>query len=171
MGSDKGLLEINGISFVEHCIRTLAPLTSSLYIITGNKAYNSFGVPCFEDLYRDCGPLGGIYTGLHYSETDHNFVFSCDMPLVSTKAFERLKEQHQEKHQVTTYASDQCMIPTVGLYEKNLISVFKTLIERKQLSLIAAVTSVPYGKIAVPSAEVYSFRNINTRNDYKEILA
>jgi len=62
-GVDKGLLELNGTSLVQHLINRIQPQVSKI-IISANRNldnYKNFGFPVYKDERKDCaGPLAGI---------------------------------------------------------------------------------------------------------------
>ena len=85
MGSDKGLVLLNGKPMIQYCIDTLESLNLPIIIVSNNKEYEKFGFPVYADVIPEKGPLGGIYTGLYYSKKDKNIVISCDTPFVSPR--------------------------------------------------------------------------------------
>lgn len=89
MGTDKGLLLLDGKSFVSHIYKALQPLFGeNCIIVSSNPDYDFLGCTRVEDIIPNKGqPLGGIYTGLKYSKTKMNIVASVDAPLVTTKLY------------------------------------------------------------------------------------
>ena len=86
MGTDKGLLLLDGKSFVSHIYKALQPLFGeNCIIVSSNPDYDFLGCTRVEDIIPNKGPLGGIYTGLKYSKTKMNIVVSVDAPLVTTE--------------------------------------------------------------------------------------
>lgn len=84
MGSDKGMIKLNGKKFIEHIIEALIPNVSDIIIIANNDNYNNLGYKVYEDIIKECGPLGGIYTGLMNSKTESNIIVSCDIPFINS---------------------------------------------------------------------------------------
>ena len=93
MGTDKGLLLLNGKSMVAYVLDTLKQITDDIIIISNNAAYEVYKVPVYEDLIKDAGPLAGTYTGLIYSKHDKNIVVSCDAPFISVELLNLLIEK------------------------------------------------------------------------------
>jgi molybdopterin-guanine dinucleotide biosynthesis protein A len=56
-----------------------------LLIADRREAYLDYGLPVVEDSVKWKGPLGGIFTGLTYSTSEHSFVMGCDMPFVEPR--------------------------------------------------------------------------------------
>ncbi|MCK6650149.1 MAG: molybdenum cofactor guanylyltransferase, partial [Bacteroidia bacterium] len=83
MGTDKGIVELNNKALIEYVIETLREVTDQIIIIANNNHYDKFGYEVYPDIIKEAGPMGGIYTGLFYSTTEHNFILSCDTPLLN----------------------------------------------------------------------------------------
>ncbi|MEO6902558.1 MAG: NTP transferase domain-containing protein [Bacteroidia bacterium] len=64
MGTDKGLTLLNGKPMMEHILNALFPCVNDILIVANNQNYTTFGYPIYEDVIKDCGPMGGTYTGL-----------------------------------------------------------------------------------------------------------
>jgi len=84
MGCDKGMVQLNEKKFIEHILAAIVPNVNDIIIVANNKNYSSLGYKVYEDLIKDCGPLGGIYTGLVNSQTENNIIVSCDIPFISS---------------------------------------------------------------------------------------
>ena len=105
MGSDKALLSYKNTTFLESIIGNLSPIFSDIFIVGNRAEYNQFGVPVLNDLIKDVGPLGGIYTGLVHSNSDLNFFIPCDMPRLGTQMISKIIFHELEK---------DAIIPVVG---------------------------------------------------------
>ena len=77
MGTDKGLLLLNGKPMVKYVIDVLSKVTSKIIIIANNDEYKQFGYKVYSDLIKDKGPVGGIYTAMNYTNSNTNICISC----------------------------------------------------------------------------------------------
>jgi len=77
MGRDKATLEFRGIPFLDHMVRLLSTVASSVRIV---------GKDDLPDKIPGCGPLGGIRTALDVTVSDLNLIVAVDLPLL-TPAF------------------------------------------------------------------------------------
>jgi molybdopterin-guanine dinucleotide biosynthesis protein A len=93
MGTDKGLVDFKGKPMIKHLIEIVQPLFSDVIIISNNEAYQKFGLPVLKDRIKDLGPIGGLLTGLKYTNTDWNFFIACDLPFVQTKVINLLNDE------------------------------------------------------------------------------
>ncbi len=95
MGVDKGSTSCCDLPMVSHIIKRLAGLTDSIYIVTNEADRYSFsGMQVFSDVLPGNGALGGLYSALHYAETEYVAVIACDMvfanPAIMLEGLKRL---------------------------------------------------------------------------------
>src|ERR1035437_7677768 len=83
MGTDKGLLVFNKKTIIQHVIAQLKPVVKEVIIVSNNRDYEKFGVKVIADIIKNIGPAGGIHAALSHSNTNHNFIVSCDMPFIT----------------------------------------------------------------------------------------
>ena len=80
-GTNKAFAKINGIPLIENVIRVMRSLFQDLVLITNTPdEYAYLELPMYEDLIKDLGPIGGIYTALNSITNDAGFFVACDMP-------------------------------------------------------------------------------------------
>ncbi len=167
MGKDKGLCEFNGKALVEYAIETLKPLCGSL-LISANyypEKYSRYGIPVIADEVKDIGPMGGIYTCLKKSKTQHNLVLSCDTPFVGTLLLKHLLN-HVEKEQVVAPAHHKFLVePLSAYYATNVLADIQIAIGRKDYKLLNLFNRVRFKSLAMDSLfsfyDEHSFLNIN----------
>ena len=83
-GSNKALAQVGGIPVIQRIVDELKTLFDRIIIITNNPGdYRFLNLPCFPDVYRDRGPLGGIHAALKASFTARTLIVPCDMPFFS----------------------------------------------------------------------------------------
>lgn len=83
-GSDKAFAKIGDSTLIESLFLSLSLVFNKIIIVTNFKErYKNFPAIITEDIFKDAGPLGGLYAGLKASNSDRNFVVACDMPLVN----------------------------------------------------------------------------------------
>ena len=69
MGTDKALLEIEGISLLNKAIQLCEQVCDTIIISSNHSGHKVFGYPVVADEIANCGPLGGIYSCLRKSQT------------------------------------------------------------------------------------------------------
>lgn len=89
MGMDKSFVLVHGRPMIEHIIERVTGLGDELIIITNQaERYAYLGLPLFSDIRPGQGPLGGLYTALHYARSSHVLVVACDMPWLNRPLLE-----------------------------------------------------------------------------------
>ncbi len=92
-GSDKGAIQVNGQSMLDHAL-ALAQQQSEDVLISSNQNlefYQNRGYPVIKDRTPDrAGPLAGIASGLAHCKTDLLLVLPIDTPFLPTDIGQRL---------------------------------------------------------------------------------
>ena len=167
MGSDKGLIEFKGKKMIEHVLDSVNKVAVAS-IISNNDEYRQFGKPVWPDIYKNCGPLGGIHSALNNSNADWNLVVSCDLPFMTSDFLFFLLKQikmHDGKTRVPVH--DSQAEPLCALYHRSCITEIEKLILKKELKMQNALPKLNTAYVDVP-AEFNSsvlFRNINSPAD------
>jgi molybdopterin-guanine dinucleotide biosynthesis protein A len=83
MGQDKALLQVAGVSLLEHALDKLRALgTSAAPRIVGLRPDLSSYAPVVPDLHPGCGPLSGIEAALAATTQPLNLFLPVDLPLL-----------------------------------------------------------------------------------------
>jgi len=85
MGTDKAFVTLEGRTLLARAL-DLARAVSPEVRIVGDSAKFSTFAPVVEDIFPNCGPLGGIHAALRSSPTDLNLILAVDVPFI-TAAF------------------------------------------------------------------------------------
>ena len=161
MGTDKGLLLFKGKPMVQHAIELLSSIFETVVISTNNTEYSKFGLPLLPDIYKNCGPMGGIYAILSQTNTPKVFIISCDMPFITHKTIKKILLNKNEKIVVATH--NGLLEPLCGMYSKDLLDNVKTRIEAKNFKLYNLITEEESKKFINVSNN--QFININYPED------
>lgn len=171
MGSDKGLVKINGKRFIEHILDALLPSVNEVIIIANNDNYNNLGYKVIEDKIKDCGPLGGIYTGLLNSQTESNIVVSCDIPFISSDLIKHILENMgRADMSVPLYKGN--IEPLCAVYTKKTTDKIHSLIMNKEFKIQNVLRYFIIKEIHITKKlDFYNdllFVNINTPEELKQ---
>ncbi len=167
MGTDKGIMELNEKKVIEYVLNSLAPVVDTILIIANNDHYNNFGYPVYEDIIRDCGPLGGIYTGLVNSNTEKNIVLSCDIPFITSEMIDLIVSQSGE-YEITVPLHNGKLEPLCAVYTKKCTSRLKELLENKTWKMhdVLNLFGTQQINISGTTGVEQNFININTPQDF-----
>lgn len=169
IGSDKGFVLLKNKPFIQHIIEAVQPLVDEIIIVSNNPDYDIFMLKRVNDLMEDSGPLAGLYTGLHYSNTKNNLVLSCDVPFINTETLRKLTEQKEENADIIQLESKGKTMPLIAMYKKRSESKFFELLQQGERRLRFAVNQCKVKTIVLSAALEKFTTNINTLNDLKEI--
>lgn len=167
MGTEKGLVKLHGKTLVEHVIGVVKELTEEIIIISNKDEYRCYGYPVFSDIIKDCGPLGGIYTGLIQSGTQNNLIVSCDIPFINSKAIKFLVE-NSDGFEVTVPVHAGKIEPLCAVYNKTCSTKLKQLLLKKEFKIMESYRFFKVNRLDVSTHQFFSdktFENINSKEE------
>lgn len=92
MSTDKAFIDFEGRTLLARVLELGRIVASSVWIVGSKEKFAAFA-PVVEDVFRDCGPLGGIHAALQASRTDLNLMLAVDTPFVSAAFLQYLVSQ------------------------------------------------------------------------------
>lgn len=171
MGVHKGLLTFEGETFVERLIKELKKEAGQVFLSYGEETYAVYeGCQLIFDEAKDCGPIGGLYTGLKACKSEELMVAACDMPFLKAELFSWLKEQLGEFDGVVPTASGK-VHPLAAIYKKSALPILKEQIEGGKYCLREALKRLNIAYADVSERENFKrmLQNINTAAEYNRI--
>ena len=83
MGFDKCKITIGKKHIYEYIAEKLEKVFEEIILVTSkDSSISSVKYKVVKDIVEECGPIGGIYTGLLSSTSEYAFFTACDMPFV-----------------------------------------------------------------------------------------
>lgn len=176
MGQDKALLSVGGVQLIRRIIDVFEKLFDEILIVTNKTGRHSdYGYREVTDIMPDCGPLGGIFTGLSYAKSDRIFVASCDLPFINNSTVKIVISEPVSYDIVVP--DDGCRLhPLHAVYSRKsapyirkwldngFYNVTKFINEVEGLS----VRKVQMSEIIAGDPDLKSFFNMNTQEDLAE---
>jgi len=174
MGREKAFLDIGGERIIDRILSIYRDLFDEVIIVTNNPlAYGEFDALIVTDLIPGKGALGGIYTGLFYSSSDHAFVAACDMPFLD-KDFIREMMHHAETADIVVPRSPDGLQPLHAIYARKYLPAIEKRIRANELKITGF-----YGrkKTEILPPEIITrfdpdhrmFVNVNTENELSQV--
>jgi len=169
MGTDKGLIDLDGKPMITHVINVLQKVASKVIIIANNPSYNQFNLEVYPDLFPEKGPVGGIYTALNCSKTEKNIILSCDTPFVNEKLLNNLLLQSKD-YEITVSKFKNKIHPLIGVYSQSVKTIFEENLNknRLKLGLVNQQTELNIVHYNDCDFDEKIFFNINTPTELKE---
>jgi len=116
MGRDKATLPLAGRTLLETALAVARSATQKVFILGSPELYGAYG-EAIADIFRGCGPLGGIHAALKHSETDLNLILAVDTPFLSQRLLNYLVERARESQATVT-------APEINSYPQPLCAVY-----------------------------------------------
>ena len=180
MGTDKAFVLLGGRNSDTLLARSLevARAVTSEVRIVGDPAKFAAFAPVVEDIFRDCGPLGGIHAALRSSATDLNLILAVDVPFVSPALLQFLIERARGSTSatVTLAQAGGGWQPLCAVYRRAFADVAEKALQAGSYK-IDTLFAAPSTKLI--TAEDLSnagfspemFRNLNTPKELAEATA
>ena len=166
MGSDKLLIEVEGETLVGRAVRELGGAFDTVLLsVADGKKYSVAAEPV-EDVFKGCGPLGGLHAVLLRTEDEGAFIAAADMPFFSAEAALRVVEACADAEACVPVWADGRLEPLFGYYKKELAPRVEKLLREGRRSMrslleVARVKTVPAGSLGGPRL----LENLNTPED------
>jgi molybdopterin-guanine dinucleotide biosynthesis protein A len=170
MGTDKGLLKLDGRPFIAHVASTLQAVFGKVILMANDvSAYGFLGLEMFGDIFPDCGPLGGIHAALTHADGGDIFVSACDTPFITRDLVQYIIEFHSSAL-AKIPSSNQQAHPLCGLYKQNCLPMIAERLKSRRLRVLDFVEEIRATIIPI-SAELPFFKedlfsNFNSPRDY-----
>jgi molybdopterin-guanine dinucleotide biosynthesis protein A len=173
MGRDKTLLQIAGKTLFDRVLDVFRESFDRIMLV-GDRAerFAGYGLPVLPDIYPGSA-LGGLYTGLYHSATEHVFVGSCDLPFPNRAVV---------RHLCSLKSGFDAVVPTLehgfeplfALYAKSCLGPMRELLESGNFCAYGyypnvRVRYVQGEELAHLDRNGRSFVNVNTPEDFERI--
>lgn len=171
-GSPKELVKFNENRLIDISIKTAKKLTSEIIILSKKEfLFLSETLPIYSDLIPGCGPLGGIYTALHFSQNNWIATIPCDMPLLDPEIFHYLFSKRQNKLPLLA-KSEYGFEPLVSIWNKDCLEKIKRKIQNVEFSVqncLKEMNAVEVDVTRRPNYKKEWFFNINCKKDLRRL--
>jgi len=173
MGRDKAFLEIEGKTMFEKIFDAFSENFSRIVLIGDREErFANYHVPIYADLFPGSA-LGGLYTGLYYSETDYVFVSSCDLPYPSSSVINHICPLAVGCDAVVPKLSHGYE-PLFAAYSRNCLAPIKSMLEALNFCVYDLYPLINVKDVSEEDLESvvespYAFINLNTPAEYEAV--
>jgi molybdopterin-guanine dinucleotide biosynthesis protein A len=171
MGTDKAFVELDGRTLLSRALDLARSVTRDVHIVGDPAKFSPFA-PTIEDLFPDCGPLGGIHAALRSSHTDLNLILAVDIPFVSPPLlqFVIMRARNSAPAIVTLAQADGRSQPLCAVYRKPFADAAEQSLcagHNKIDKLFEATATQVISEEELESAgfPMNMFRNLNTQKE------
>jgi len=169
MGADKAFVVFDGRTLLARALAVARAVTSDVRIVGDAGKFAAFA-PVVEDVFRGCGPLGGIHAAQRASAAELNLMLAVDVPFVSAGLLEFLIARARSSAAVVTVARVGGWQPLCAVYRREFAEVAETALREGRYRIDALFEIVPTlviseEELGVAGFSSAMFRNLNTREE------
>ncbi len=178
MGSNKAFLELGGRPMIAVVAERLRAVAQEVIIAADDThLYLPYGDRCVPDQFPGVGTLGGIHAGLSAAAHDLTLVVGCDMPFIDAEVSGWFVEAARDKPgaDVVILRTGEWVEPLHAVYRKSCQRPIEEAIRAGRRRVVSffdqvRVRYVEPAEIAHLDSELESFRNLNTPEEWQELL-
>lgn len=179
-GTHKGNLKLGDETFQSSVIRELSEIADQIFLSYGVTVHcQDSRCKILMDEIPDCGPLGGLVSGLKYGEQEFTAVSPCDLPFMKASFYESLfgylsdiEGESGHKYKGVVPVTNGRIHPLTALYRKTALEDFEREFAQRHLKVTKIVESMDilYMDLTKEDSLAAMLQNINTPEDYQKIL-
>lgn len=166
MGSDKAFLMLDGQTLLERGLELARSVTDNVRIVGSAEKFAAFA-PVVEDVFRECGPLGGIHAGLKTSSAELNLMLAVDLPFVTQELLRYLVTRARESAAVAIVPRTEGWQPLCAVYRREFAEVAESALREGRYKIatlfdLVLTEAVEHAELEVAGFSAEMFRNLNT---------
>lgn len=173
MGKDKAFLELCGDSFLKRLQAKFSGFEELLLSVGDTEKYKDCGMTLVSDIYKDCGPIGGLHAALNFCRSDALLAVACDMPLFDYAVVEYLLSKDIENYDaIVAVLSNGRAQPLCSIYKKSAAAIFEAQILKGEYRMMNALKLFNICQAPISEADIpdQTLLNINNGEDYLQLI-
>jgi len=173
MGADKAFVILEGKTLLARILDVVRFVTPTVRIVGDPAKFATFA-PTVEDVFSNCGPLGGIHAALRASQTDLNLILAVDVPFVSPPLLRYLIDHARSATaRVTVPQTAGGYQPLCAVYRRSFAEAAETALEAGRYKIDTLFGTIPTQTIREEELKAAGFapalfRNLNTPQELAE---
>lgn len=170
MRTDKAFVLLRGQTLLDRMLEVARGITPQVAIVGDPAKFAAFP-RVIEDIFRNCGPLGGIHAALRSSTTDRNLILAVDVPFVSPAFLQFVLATSRESSATVTVArTTEGWQPLCAVYRKHFADLAERALRNRRYKIDALfaetdVRIIEESELTVAGFSSELFRNLNTPED------
>ena len=170
MGTDKSLLNVNGKPLIQHIVDQLDGCFDEVIIsANANQNFDFLGKRVVADIEEGRGPLMAIYSCLHASKSEWNFITACDVPTVNLQFVEYILTLSKENDIVIPISGQNKFEPLFAVYNKRVLPIMEGLLKEGNSRIIGLLDYVKAKYVNIEGEEW--FLNLNYKDDFEQFIS
>ena len=171
MGSPKALLRLRGQPLLYHIARAGEGFAERLLSVNDDAIPTPEGYLRVGDIYKECGPMGGLHASLSAAQSDALVVAPCDAPYFSPEAAMFLAGEFSEDLDAVILEDENGRThPMMGVYSKSCLPALTAHLEEKRFKLMMMLSGLRVKRVRLPQHMAQVAQNLNTPEDYQALV-
>lgn len=165
---EKAMIFLNGAHVIDHELRVISEIFSHIMLVTEKDQLKKHlpHLPVTADIYKNCGPLGGIHAAMKTAITPAVFVFACDMPALNPDLICRQIQLFRDSRaDIVVPRHREGIEPLHAIYSINNLPHLQQNLNKGKFSVRSFYNSSHVSYMDVEQKDAGAFFNINTMND------
>jgi len=174
MGADKAFVKLDGRTLLERALELARSVNGDVRIVGDPVKFAAFA-PVVEDVFRGCGPLGGIHAALRASSADLNLMLAVDVPFVSRALLLYLIERARSAQDtaVTVPRVGGGWQPLCAVYRREFADAAEAALQAGRYKIdalfgVVEVQAIAEQELQAAGFSAAMFRNLNTPEELAE---
>jgi molybdopterin-guanine dinucleotide biosynthesis protein A len=173
MGADKAFVVLDGRTLLARALDVALAVTGDVRIVGDAAMFAGFG-PVVEDVFRGCGPLGGIHAALRASAAELNLMLAVDVPFVSAGLLQFLIARARRSGAVVTVARVGGWQPLCAVYRQEFAEVAERALREGRYRIdalfeVVQTLVISEEELSAAGFAAGMFRNLNTREEVERV--
>lgn len=176
MGRDKAFVEFEGGTLLARALELSRSLTTDVRIAGEAAKFREFA-PVVEDVFRGCGPLGGIHAALRASQVELNLMLAVDVPFVSLDLLDFLVARARESNAIVIVPQVQeRRQPLCAVYRREFADRAETALRAGRYKIDALFETentrvIGEEELLAAGFSAEMFRNVNTPEELAKVVS
>lgn len=174
MGADKAFVMLDGRTLLARALEVARSVAPDVRIVGEAAKFAAFA-PVVEDVFRGCGPLGGIYAALRASPAELNLILAVDLPFVSRALIEFLGAlARNSPASVTVARAGGGWQPLCAVYRREFADAAEKALREGRYKIdalfdVQRTHTVGEEELRASGFTPEMFRNVNTPEELAEV--
>ena len=168
-GSPKYQAKIGDLRLIDFSLHLARDLSSEIMIISGlPEIRQAFTLPVFDDVFPQCGPLGGIHSALLHGTRDWLAVLPVDMPLLKSEFYHTLWENRRGNVPLVAKTA-KGIEPMVSLWPRTVLPAIERALSGGRFKIHELLEKLSAVQVFFSPEDTIHFFNVNFRDDLERM--
>ncbi|MFV0440551.1 MAG: molybdenum cofactor guanylyltransferase [Lachnospirales bacterium] len=147
-GEKKAFLKYKDKCFYEHILNSMRKVDKIYLSVEDKSLYENLDYELIEDIHKEIGPIGGLYSIFKNCKEDAFLVLPSDVPLINDIVVNELIETYKKSNKpVVLIDNKDYPNPLIAIYTRDCMEVVEKMIENKNYKMKNILSSIDYDTV------------------------